>query len=289
MRSACILTDNSAQFPIPTFPGRGLVRIVAHDIRLNGQVHPAGKDLKLSQFPHSTGPGSNPRLIAPSVSEFQEILGNLSQDFDDILVILMSSYLSEAVKNAMAAAKETQGRSVITVIDSETISVGLGILVQMAANLLDEGRPMAEVERSIRHRIPHIYTLLCTPGLTYLSNAGFIEPSQAAVGEFLGLLPIFSLEEGKLSPLEKMRNYHAVLVFFQEFIDEFDELDYIALLQNGSFSNPDLRQLRQHAEDSYSSAHYIEHLLNLPLVTLFGPKCVGLFAIESLSGNNSLP
>lgn len=288
MRSACILTDNSAQFPIPTFPGRGLVRIVTHDIRLNGQVHRAGKDLKLNQFPHSAGPGSNPRLVAPSVAEFQEILGNLSQDFDDILVILMSSHLSDAINNAMVAAKECQGRSVITVIDSETISVGLGILVQLAANLLEQGRPMVEVEKSIRHRIPHIYTLLCTPGLTYLSNAGFIEPSQAAVGEFLGLLPIFSLEEGKLSPLEKMRNYRAVLDFFQEFVDEFDELDYIALLQNGSFSNPDLRQLRQHAEDSYSSAHYIEHMLNLPLATLFGPKCVGMFAIESLSGQNFL-
>ncbi len=283
MRSACILTDNSAQFPIPTFAGRGLVRILPHDISLYGIIHPAGKDLKLHQFPASAGSSLNPRLIAPSKSEFQEVLSNLSQDFDDILIILLSSHLSDAYKNAVAAAEETQGRSTITVIDSETISVGLGILVQLAANLIDQGRPMAEVERSIRHRIPHIYTLLCTPGLTYLSSAGFIEPSQAAAGEFLSLLPVFSLEEGKLSPLEKMRNYRAVLDFFQEFMDEFDALDYIALLQNGSFSNPDLRQLRQHAEESFSSSRYIEHMLNLPLATLFGPKCVGFFAIESIN------
>lgn len=288
MRSACILTDNSAQFPLPAFPGRGLVRILAHDISLNGKVHPDGKDLKLIQFPATANHGLDPKLISPSVDEFEEVLTSLSNDFDDILVIVLSSHLSDTYRNALAAAEETQGRSTITVIDSETISIGLGILVQSAAGLLEQGRPVVDVEKRIRHMIPHIYTLLCTPGLTYLSNAGFIEPSQANVGELLGLLPVFSLEEGKLSPLEKMRNYRAVLDFFQEFVDEFDNLDYIALLQNGSFSNPDLRQLRQHADESFSSAQYIEHMLNLPVATLFGPKCVGLFAIEASDDRDHL-
>lgn len=288
MRSACILTDNSAQFPLPAFAGRGLVRILTHDIALNDRIHPAGKDLKLNQFPPTAMAGLNPRLIPPSVEDFMEVMTSLSQNFDDILVILLSSHLSMAYENALAAAAETQGRSSITVIDSQTISVGLGILVQAAAGFLENGRPAMEVEERIRHMIPHIYTLLCTPGLTYLYHAGFIDHPQANVGELLGLLPVFSLEEGKLSPLEKMRNYRAVLDFFQEFVDEFEELDYIALLQNGSFSNPDLRQLRQHAEESYSSAQYIEHMLNLPLATLFGPKCVGLFAIETVNHRDRL-
>lgn len=288
MRSACVLTDNSAQFPLPAFSGRGLVRILAHDISLRDIDHAGGKDLKLNQFPHSASSELNPRLIPPSVEKFREVMTNLSQDFDDILVILISSHLSKAYENALAAAKDTQGRSTITVIDSQTISVGLGILVQTAASFLEEGRLAFDVEKRIRQMIPHIYTLLCTPGLTYLHHAGFIDHSQATVGELLGLLPIFSLEEGKLSPLEKMRNYRAVLDFFQEFMDEFDELDYIALLQNGSFSNPDLRQLRQHSEESYPSTQYIEHMLNLPLATLFGPKCVGLFAIESLASHGRL-
>jgi DegV family protein with EDD domain len=281
MRSTCILTDNSAQFPLPAFAGRGLVRILAHDILLHEKNHATGKDLKLNRFPLSASPGMNPRLVPPSQEVFQEVLTNLSLDFDNILVILLSSQLSSAYEHAVRAAKETQGRSNITVIDSQTISVGLGILVQTAAVFLEEGRPAMEVEEHIRHMIPHIYTLLCTPGLSYLHHAGFIDHSQAVVGELLGLLPVFSLEEGKLSPLEKMRNYHAVLDFFQEFVDEFDELEYIALLQNGSFSNPDLRQLRQHTDENFSSAQYIEHMLNLPMATLFGPKCVGLFAIES--------
>jgi len=288
MRSACILTDNSAQFPLPAFPGRELVRILPHSISLHGKVHPGGNDLKLSQFPSSAGASLHPGLIPPSVEDFQEVLTNLSQDFDDIIVILISSHLSRAFENAVIAAEETQGRSTITVIDSQTISVGLGILVQTAAGFLDENRSAVEVEKRIRFLIPHIYTLLCTPGLTYLYHSGFIDQSQATVGELLGMLPIFSLEEGKLSPLEKTRNHRAVLDFFQEFIDEFDQLDYIALLQNGSFSNSDLRQLRQHADESYSSAQYIEHMLNLPMATLFGPKCVGLFSIETLNHQNQL-
>ena len=94
------------------------------------------------------------------------------------------------------------------------------------------GQPVAEVERMVRSQIPRTYMMLCTPGLSYLAYAGFIDPSQAFVGEMLGLLPIFTLEEGQISAVEKVRNMRGLIDFMQEFVSEFDELQHIAFIQS---------------------------------------------------------
>ena len=54
--------------------------------------------------------------------------------------------------------------------------------------------------------IPHTYMMVCTPGLSYLYYAGIIDQAQAFVGEMLGLLPIFTLEEGQINAVEKVRS-----------------------------------------------------------------------------------
>ena len=68
--------------------------------------------------------------------------------------------------------------------------------------------------------------------MTYLYQSGFIGDAQALVGEMLGLLPIYTLEEGRLTPVEKARNYRQLIDFMQEFIDEFSDLYHIALIQS---------------------------------------------------------
>ena len=108
------------------------------------------------------------------------------------------------------------------------------MMVQSAAEAAARGVNGVEIERSVRRMIPRTYSLFASAGLTYLYHAGFIDEGQATIGEMLGILPIFSLEEGKLSAIEKARNPRGVLDFFQEFLDEFDHLQQIAFLQGAA-------------------------------------------------------
>jgi fatty acid-binding protein DegV len=101
------------------------------------------------------------------------------------------------------------------------------------------------------------------------------------VGEMLGMLPIFSLEEGKLSPLEKVRNRHHTIDFFQEFLDEFEHLQHIALLQHSVMNTQDSRILREHFQDGFQKTTFTEHAISLPLAILLGPSASGLFLLES--------
>jgi DegV family protein with EDD domain len=281
MSSICIVTDNTAQFPRPVFPGQDLVRIIPFDISLNGQWFEGGHDAKIGSLPLSAGDSLKPELKTPRVEKICELFLSLSSKFDEIIAITTSSHLCDFFSAVQQAASRVNGRLPIQIIDSATTSVGLGLLVQNAAGMASNGVASAEVEALVRSQIPHIYSVFCIPSLTYLYYSGFLDKAQATIGEMLGLFPIFTLEDGQLSPMEKVRNSRLAFDYFQEFLDEFDNLQHIALLQ----SNPPLIQeakfLREFVTENFQHTPFSEHPINLPLATIFGSRGFGLFAMEN--------
>jgi DegV family protein with EDD domain len=281
MGSICIVTDGSIQFAQPSFPGRDCVRIIPLDIQLNGQIIAGGGDVKSSNLPAFANKKLNPAILAPSPDQFRESFLSIGRSYDQIIGLFLSSHLSSCYENACQAAESLHGRLTVQAIDSQTVSLGLGLLVQNAADLVAKGASIADVERLVRSQIPQIYAVFCTPGLTYLYYNKFVDYAQAMIGEMLSLLPIFALEEGQLSPLEKVRSHRHAMDFFQEFLDEFDHLQHIALIQSAPPNPQEARLLREHAQDSFPKTPFTEHTINLPLATLFGPRSMGLIVIET--------
>jgi DegV family protein with EDD domain len=280
MASICILTDSSAQFPQLGFSGRNDVRVISFSVEANGQLYEEGRDLKTTDLPPAASETFRPRLIPPSVETFQDLFVNLNQHYGEIIAILTSASLSSAFDHAHQAAKAIQGRVKVTVIDSQTTSVGLGLLVQSAAEAVARGEPAVEVERMVRSLVPLTYMMICTPAMSYLYHAGFVDQSQAFVGDMLGLMPIFTLEEGQISAVEKVRNSRSLVDFMQEFVCEFDDLQHIAFIQSTPAMSHEARLMREHAQSCFPQTPFSEHTINLPLATLIGPRSVGLVAVE---------
>ncbi len=282
MGSTCILTDSSAQFPQLGFSGRNDVRVVPFSVEVNGQVYEESRDLHTNDLPPTASEQLRPRLIAPSVETFAELYLNLSAHYRDILVILTSASLNPAFQNAQKAAETLQGRVNVSVIDSQTTSVGLGLLVQAASEAVAAGQPAPAIEQMVRSLIPHMYMMVCAPGLTYMHYGGFVDAPQAFVGEMLGLMPIFTLEEGQLSAVEKVRNTRSLVDFMQEFICEFDDLQHIAFIQSVPALPHEAKAMREHAQTCFPQTPFSEHTINLPLATLIGPRAIGLVAVEKV-------
>jgi DegV family protein with EDD domain len=287
MGSICILTDSSAQFPQLGFSGRNDVRVISFSIEINGLLYEEGRELKTNDLPPSASDTFRPRLVPPSVDEFEKLYLSLNQHYRDILVILTSSSLNSALDHAQKAADRVRGRVNVSVVDSQTTSVGLGLLVQSAAEAVARGQNAVEVERMVRSIIPRTYMVVCAPGLSYLFYAGFVDQSQAFVGEMLGLLPIFTLEEGHVSAVEKVRNTRGLVDFLQEFICEFDDLYHIAFIQGIPALTHEARLMREHAQSCFPQTPFSEHTINLPLATLIGPRSTGLVVIEKQDSSRS--
>ena len=288
MGSIRILTDSAAQFTLPTFPGRSLVKVIPYDINYRGTLYEAGRNLKPAELPLSVAFGDLPKLIVPS---FDQMCDSFSRDeygqtYDQVLGIFSSSAICDFYEQAALAQKQVNGRIRLQIVDSQTTSVGLGMLVQAAAEAVSKGASLAETERLVRSMVPHIYAVVCTPGLSYLNLSGFMDRAQAFVGEMLGVFPLFTIEEGHLSPLEKVRNHRQVIDFFQEFLEEFDQLQSISFVQCAIGCNAqDGRILREHTQDHFTRTSFSEHTLNLPVATLLGPNALGLFVVKSFSNS----
>jgi DegV family protein with EDD domain len=280
MSSVCIVTDSAAQFPQLTFNGRNLVRIVPQISRINGKVFTSSEEYKAGNLPPSADGILKPQLIASPVADFEQLFADLANRYSSIIGVFSSSHLNESYHNAAQAADSIRGKTDIKIIDSLTTSVGLGFLVETAAEAAFRGKSAITIEETVRSLLPRVYSVLCTPGLSYLYSNGFLDHAQASVGEMLGLFPILAIEEGKLTPLEKLRNQRQVLTYFQEFIDEFDRLQHVALMQNLPPSQQDALFLREHAHENFPRTPFTTHPVNLALATMFGPRSLGLFVVE---------
>lgn len=269
MNRVCILTDSSVQFTVP----KNVLDNNVFTIPFIRTFNPSSSE---TQAPR--GQKAEFGLESPSESEIINQLSTLRRDHSDILVITLSSVLSGLFSKIEKAIKKYGDVEHIHAIDSHTTSVGLGLLVQMAVDMITQGTNLREIEGRLRTSIPHIYTLFCLPDLSNLAAANFLSPSQAIVGEMLELLPIFSLEDGCLTAIQKVRTQRHLLETFQEFVDEYNEPSHIAVIKNGNHLKAAL--FREYVTNNFPRSTFSEHTLGGSLAELLGPQSIGLIVMD---------
>ena len=285
MSQLCIITDSSAHFPNPIYPGNNFVTIMPINIMVGDTIIPDSKDPKDQKKWFSKNGTHNPKIIAPSVDDFCRIFHQCGQKHLNIIAILHSSQLSDTYKNASKAAKIVKNSTPIQVIDSQTTGAGLGLLVQAAAegaakytNLEPD---VEEICNMLRGLVTRVYTVFFIPNMNTLAHTGHLDPAQAIIGEMLGIIPFYVMESGRLVSVQKARNTRQLVDMLFEFVSEFSNLNHLALLQGYPPYEQEIRSLRDRISNVYPEVPLTEHHLSLSLLSLLGPRSLGLVAMEN--------
>ena len=276
----CILTDNTAQFTVSSFPGQELVRIIPFHIELDKNLYPYGKGLSVNDLPATVRDGRQPVLLPPTTSAFRNSYSTLSKKYPDIITILLSSRLSPTFSHAQQASIALMGQDSHPLIDSQTTGVGLGWLVQAAAEAAQNGASITNIKRLIHRLSTKIYTIFCIQSLTYLNKSGHLDSTQATVGEMLGMTPLFTFEKGELTHIQKARNLRHLVDLLEEFISEFCSIKHIALLKGTLPFEQEARLLRDRIQKKFPTTRYSELTLGTPLATLIGPRSLSVSVME---------
>jgi DegV family protein with EDD domain len=170
----------------------------------------------------------------------------------------------------------------VFIIDSLNTAIGLGLLVQAAAEYSHRGYTGREITHFIRGMVNHIYSVFCLPDLSHLYRAGLVDPAQAVVGEMLGVIPFFTLENGKLVHTQKIRSPRHLVDIMFEFVAEFENLKYLALIQGITSFEQESKNLRDRISQNIRTTPLCEHSLSLALATILGPHSIGLVAMENI-------
>lgn len=280
MHHICILTDSAVQFTVPVYEGHELVSIIPMHIQVGEEWLRDTRDPRVCNRLASLQDGTLPRLHPPTVDEFVQAFAELSHANHNILAILTSDHLCGVLRNARTAAEIVKGPAKIHIIDSQTTGPGLGALVQMAALMALKVNDGAQLSRYIRGQVPHVYTAFCLQSLLSLSTSGHLDPAQAQIGEMLNLIPFYILDSGRLVPVQKARSSRQIVDLLHEFASEFNQLEHIALLQGLPPYEQETRNLRDRLSQTFPQVPVSEHMLSASLLALFGPRSLGLVAIE---------
>jgi len=275
-----IVTDSAATIAPATAEQLGIT-IVPLTVRIGHDDYQDGTDLDheelLLRMAHDR---VRPSIISPTAKEFQRVYSRLTRRTDQIISLHSSASLSLVCREAQKAAREFLGRCDIAVINSETLSLGLGTLVQEAAQLANKSVSLSEIMRQIRGIIRRTYIVLITDTMDYLEHSHLISPAQAILGTMLGIRPFLAIEEGKIIPMEKVRSRERAIDKLAEFASEFSDIEWIAILQSTRYPTEETKMLQERLE-LITPGHEFPILLYGPLLAShIGPDGMGLVVYE---------
>ncbi|MBL7063251.1 MAG: DegV family protein [Anaerolineae bacterium] len=288
MSRVYIVTDSAAIIE-PAVAKRLNVTVVPLTVRIDDQDYQDGTELSHEELLlRMARQRVHPRIIGPTADQFRRIYSRLTRHTDQIISLHSSASLSLVHREAQIAAREFLGRCDIVVMDSETLSLGLGILVQEAAQLANMPIPLGEIMRQIRGVIRRIYIVLIADTLDYLEHSHLISPAQAILGTMLGIKPFLAIEDGEIIPMEKVRSRERAIDKLAEFAGEFSDIERIAILQSTPYPTEETRMLLERLE-LIEPRHEFPILLYGPLLAShIGPDGMGLVVYEGM-GKEVLP
>ena len=288
MSRVYVVTDSAATIEPGVAKQLGIT-IVPLTVRIGDEDYQDGTGLDHEELLLRMGRDRvRPEIVGPTTEQFQRVYDRLLRDTDQILSIHSSARLSHICREARTAARAFLGRCDIVVVDSETISLGVGILVQEAARLAQDSAPLGEIVRQIRGMISRVYVVFVTDTLDYLEHSQRISSAQAILGAMLNIRPFMAMEEGDIIPMEKVRSHDRGIDKLIEFASEFSGIEQIAILQSTSYPTLRTKALRDRLA-SIAPGHEFPILLYGPLLAShIGPDGMGLMVYEGV-GQEVLP
>jgi len=146
--------------------------------------------------------------VLPTTSQaspfaFEQAFEQALQEAEHVICITISAKLSGTYQSACIAAEQYPGK--VTVVDSETVAIGTGILAEYGLELVKEGMDPAEIVRNLEIQKKRIHLLAMVDTLEYLKKGGRISKTVAFAGELLQIKPVLCIQDGMIKILGKAR------------------------------------------------------------------------------------
>jgi len=144
-----IVTDNTADLP-PELAEQLAIAVVPLTVRFGEKSYRDGKDITPDEFYQKlTHEPGLPVTAAPGPGVFTQLYQELLSQGHQVLSIHLSGKLSATYNSARLGMEALDPGRAVEVIDSMTVSMGMGLLVLRAARAAREGQKLKEVSAKI--------------------------------------------------------------------------------------------------------------------------------------------
>ena len=214
-----IVTDGACSLS----PSQGLeygVHVVPVYVNFNDKTYQAGVNLSTAEFYRLLRANKHlPSTSQPTAQDFIHTYTELAKQADAIVTVVISKQMSATLDSALAA-KEKFLDVPVHVIDSRSVSMGLGMIAIAAARAAADGQDADQVVRVVNDLISKMNVIFTVDTLEYLHKGGRIGGATAFLGSALSIKPILYVKDGRIEPLEKQRTRRRAINRMLELMEE---------------------------------------------------------------------
>jgi DegV family protein with EDD domain len=179
------------------------VNTIGFHVLLEKDEYTDGQDINaLEMFEFVEKTGKLPKTSAISEFEYTEYFSDLLKNNDKVLHFSLSSNLSVSYQNAKKVA-DTLGN--IEVIDSKSLSTGIGLLVLSASDKIKAGVIFDEIVKAAHQEIENVQASFILNTLTYMHKGGRCSTITLLGANVLKIKPEIKLIEGEMIVGKKYR------------------------------------------------------------------------------------
>jgi DegV family protein with EDD domain len=160
-----------------------------------------------------------PTTSQPAAGEFEDFFRQAGVGADAIVGVFITSKLSGTVANALAAQARLSELT-IRVVDSLSVSMGLGFIALAAARAATAGESLDAVVAAAEEMRDRMHLLFTVDTLEYLHRGGRIGGAKWLMGTALKIKPLLHFEDGTIEPLAQVRTKRKAIAQMLEVAEE---------------------------------------------------------------------
>ncbi len=187
MKKIALVTDGTADLTDEIIKDYD-IHVVPLKVRFGNQEY-SGSELTSEEFYRRLASEEElPKTSQPSPEEFGRLYIKLLEDYQEVISVHVSSALSGTFNSAYLAKEKFKER--IHLVDSKTLSLGMGLMLIEAAKNIKDGQDVAWIVDNLAKARKNIETLFTLNTMEYLQKGGRIGRVQGFMGSLLNIKPI---------------------------------------------------------------------------------------------------
>lgn len=161
-----------------------------------------------------------PTTSQPAPAEFVRAFRAAREDADEVVAILVSGALSGTLASAQAAVRAA-GLTGVSLVDSRSASLGVGLLALRAVELAEAGWKGADIARELERIRDQSGVILTVDTFDNLLRSGRVSRGKAWLGGLLDIRPLLEIDKGgRVVPLARVRGRDQVVPRALALLDE---------------------------------------------------------------------
>ncbi|MBO4913098.1 MAG: DegV family protein [Butyrivibrio sp.] len=276
-----IVSDSTSDLSKEIIDKYGIV-IVPLYVRLGNEEKKDGIDITPEEiYKWSDSTGETPKTAAPSVADYMNVFDENTED--EYIVFTISASMSASNNNCRLAVEELEIEDKVRIIDSESLSTGIGLLVMEAVDLVNAGKNLSEIAEYIDGVKNRVRASFVVDTLTFLHRGGRCSGAAALLGNTLKLHPKIVVSEGSMRPDKKYRG--SIDKCYMNYVKDMqDELlkakkDRVFITHSGC-SRADVEEIRTFLEKLGIFLDIIETRAGSVVSSHCGPGTMGVLFIS---------